>query len=308
MHRQTVRSIFVILGFFIISLLLTACGEAADTSGLSGSYVLKNVEEDEITLSKGYVEQIGLTIRLDPGGTGVVLNGDSEGTLRWKMEEDRLFITIGSIQMSGYPDGSDLLLQPDDSSAMLRFTPEKAALSEDVDSEPAGEADIVPEIWSGNWYGWWKIEQSEGTFPVTWYDCCGSFTQQRDGCLRFIVWDEDGSRSEPLADILFEETDDSRFSSLSGYFLYDAISVGEWILPPPGKDLMLENCSHDADGETFSFTIYLRPWGAKWNDLSEEQLPFYYDDWYLDLIRKNRPMPDRIPWQELETKRETTAD
>ena len=308
MHRLTCRSIVIILGLFIISLLLTACGEAADTSGLSGSYVLKNVEEDGITLSTGYVSQIGLIIRLDPGGTGVVLNGDSEGALRWKMEQDRLFITTGSIQLGGYPDGSDLVLQPDDSSVILRFTPEAAAPSEEAATEPEGEAEIVPEIWSGNWYGWWKIEQSEGTLPVTWYDCCGSFLQQKDGCLRFIVWDEDGSRSEPLGDILFEETDDHRFSSLSGYFLYDKVSAGEWILPRPGKDLMLENLRHDADGESFLFTIYLRPWGAKWDDLSEKQLPFYYDDWYLIQIKENRPMPDRIPWQELETKRETPAD
>ena len=71
---------------------------------------------------------------------------------------------------------------------------------------------------------------------------------------------------------------------------------------------MLENISHDANGESFSFTIYLRPWGAEWNDLTDEQLPFYYDDWYLVQIMKNRPMPDRIPWQELEKERETPAD
>ena len=54
--------------------MLNACGEAADTSGLSGSYVLKNIEEDGVTLSEGFVAEVGLTLRLDPGGTGAVLN------------------------------------------------------------------------------------------------------------------------------------------------------------------------------------------------------------------------------------------
>ena len=302
------RSICVILGLLITLLLLNACGEAADTSGLSGSYVLQNVEEDGITLSKGLIAQIGLSLRLDPGGTGVVLNGDSEGVLRWKAEQNRLDITIGSVRLSGYLDGSDLILQPDDSSAILRFSPETAVPSDETESELTEEAEIVPDVWSGNWYGWWKIENSEGTFPVSWYDCCASFSLQKDGCLRFTVWDEDGSRSEPLGEILFEETEDHQFSSLSGYFLYDTISAGEWLLPQSGRDLMLENISHDANGESFSFTIYLRPWGAEWNDLTDEQLPFYYDDWYLVQIMKNRPMPDRIPWQELEKERETLAD
>ena len=164
------------------------------------------------------------------------------------------------------------------------------------------------KTWSGNWYGWWKIEQSEGTLPVTWYDCCGSFALQQDGSLRFTVWDEDGSRSEPLGEILFQETDNHQFSSLSGYFLYEKITSGEWILPQAGKELMLENFRHDANGERFTFTIYLRPWGAKWEDLAEKQRPFYYEDWYLIQVRENQPMPDRIPWQELERIRETPSD
>ena len=288
--------------------MLNACGEAADTSGLSGSYVLKNIEEDGVTLSEGFVAEVGLTLRLDPGGTGAVLNSDSEGALRWRYEQDRLSVNIGSVRLTGYLDGSDLFLQPDDESVHLRFVPEAQAMPDETGAGTTQRADIASKVWSGNWYGWWKIEQSEGTLPVTWYDRCGSFALQQDGSLRFTVWDEDGSRSEPLGEILFQETDDHQFSSLSGYFLYEKITSGEWILPQTGKEIMLENFRHYANGERFTFTIYLRPWGAKWEDLAEEQRPFYYEDWYLIQVRENQPMPDRIPWQELERIRETPSD
>ena len=40
--------------------------------------------------------------------------------------------------------------------------------------------------------------------------------------------------------------------------------------------------------------IYLRPWGASWDDLSEDVQPLYYFDWYLPLIEAGAAMPDAI--------------
>ena len=289
-------------------LLLNACGEAADTSGLSGSYVLQSVWEEDVKLSEGRVAEIAMSLRLDPGGGGMIYHGGSEGILRWTYDQNSLQISAGNIRFSGYLDGADLILQAEDSPAVLRFVPETSNSLDETESELSDEADIIPELWSGDWYGWWKIEQSEGTFPVSWYDCCASFSLLDDGTLLFAIWDEDGSRSEPLGEILFEQTADHLLSSLSGYFLYDAVSPGEWILPISGNHFLLENYRYESDGESFIYTVYLRPWGAKWDDLSEEQLPFYYDDWYLVQIREKHTMPDRIPWKELEKKRETLSD
>ena len=302
------RKILLLFALLFILLLLNACGEAADTSGLSGSYVLQSVGEEDIKLSEGRVAEVALGMRLDPGGGGVIYHDGSEGILRWTYDRDRLQISAGNVRFSGYLDGSDLILQADGSPAILRFAPEVLNSPDDKETEPSDEADIIPEVWSGDWYGWWKIEQSEGSLPVSWYDCCACFEQQDDGTLLFIIWDEDGSRSEPLGEILFEKTADDQLSSLSGYFLYDSVSAGDWILPPAGIEFLLENYRHVSDAESFVFTVYLRPWGAKWDDLSDEQLPFYYDDWYLVQIRKNRSMPDRIPWEDLERNRVTPAD
>ena len=301
------KKILLFSSLFIL-LLLNACGEAADTSGLSGSYVLQSVWEEDFKLSEGSVAEVVFSMRLDPGGGGMIFHGASEGKLRWTYDHERIQISAGNVRFTGYLDGSDLILQTEDSPALLRFVPETSNDAHETETELHDEAEIIPELWSGDWYGWWKIEQSEGSFPVSWYDCCACFSHQDDGTLLFVIWDEDGSRTEPLGEILFEETADHQLSSLSGYFLYDAVSPGAWILPLSGKDFLLENYRHVSGGESFTFTVYLRPWGVKWDDLSEEQLPFYYDDWYLVQLRENHSMPDRIPWKDLEKNRETPSD
>ena len=284
-------------------LILSACGEAADTSGLSGSYVLCAVEEDGSVLSAAQAETLDFQIRLDPGGGGAVKRGDGEGTLSWSVAGDTLSVRIGSTVLKGSAEGSDLLLQAGDSAVVLRFSLLESRASdagENPDDSGRENAFAFP---SSDWYGWWKIERSEGSMPVTWYDCCASFTAADEGTMLFRLWDEDGSRSEPLAEVLLEVTEEGNFRSVSGYFLFDTITFGEWQFELPEKEMFLEDYRHEGNGERFSYSIYLRPWGADWSGLSEEQLPFYYDDWYLPLIRSGKPMPDRIPWQDLEEKR-----
>ena len=49
------------------------------------------------------------------------------------------------------------------------------------------------------------------------------------------------------------------------------------------------------DGEdSYDYTIVLRPWGKIWDDVEEDLLPYYYDDWYLPLIEAGAEMPDYI--------------
>ena len=67
----------------------------------------------------------------------------------------------------------------------------------------------------------------------------------------------------------------------------------------------MEGLKHDAENTVFSYSFYLRSWGDRWNDSPKEQLPFYFDDWYLPLLEKGSEMPDRIPVAELEKERET---
>ena len=72
------RKNLLLFALLFILLLLNACGEAADTSGLSGSYVLQSVGEEDIKLSEGRVAEVGLSMRLDPGGGGMLYHAGSD--------------------------------------------------------------------------------------------------------------------------------------------------------------------------------------------------------------------------------------
>ena len=43
----------------------------------------------------------------------------------------------------------------------------------------------------------------------------------------------------------------------------------------------------------FSFEIFLRPWGSLWPG-KENEIPYYYEDWYLPLIRAGSAIPEAI--------------
>ena len=341
-HKASVRPgrrLFPALPALLLALsllMLNACGEAADTSGLSGSYVLTHAEENGVALSAAQTAEIALRLRLDPDGGGAVFSADgSEGSLQWSMDGDELTVQIGSTRLSGTAGSGTLLLRSRSETLALRFQAEGDAASERAEDSASGasRAEIVTEgAGSGapgaqdaegssapgapgpdadaalprDWYGWWKIEESAGALPVTWYDCCAELCplEGREGLFRFLLWDEDGSRSEPMGEVLLEADGGGSLRSVSGYFLYQPVQEGEWLLPAEGDEILLADLRHDAGGESFRYSVYLRPWGADWSDLSEEQLPFYYEDWYLVLKDGRLPMPDAIPWEELEAARE----
>jgi DNA-binding MarR family transcriptional regulator len=148
-------------------------------------------------------------------------------------------------------------------------------------AEPAVEESL-------SWYGWWEVYDSQGQMPDSWRDCCAEL-RPGDFGPELRLWDEDGSREEPMA-VMQMEWDGSRFVSGSGFFLLTA--VGEnWVLDPAASPLEWQG-SYRQGEEAFSYRILLRPWGQEWS--VDQRLPFRYNDWYLPLIGSGEPMPERI--------------
>ena len=302
------RCLSPVILLLILVCLLCGCGQAADTSGLSGSYVLSGASDGSIVLSDGAVADLPLKLRLDPGGGGIVSNGETVGSLRWTVHDGYVTVEIGEAVLGGTTEGTDLLLQAAGSDTRLRFisvpaTDEKPVSTDSADN-PDEEVDFDSDAEPYCWYGWWSIDDSDGSFPTSWYDCCARLDPQADDTWVLTVWDEDSSRDEPLASICFQKAEDGSLTSLNGYWLYDDIVSGEWVLPAPGDVLRLDDLEHDAAGTVFRYRIYLRSWGDRWRDCPAEQLPFYFEDWYLPLVRKGAAMPDSIPWESLEKTRE----
>ena len=290
--KRFLPGMFALLTFFS----LTGCSRVTDTSGLSGLWILNEADSGAVLIPDSLVESNMLRLRLDPGGGGEIVGASSEGRILWRYEEGIVHLRAGNTLLSGTIEGSELILQSGDETRLHFVREDRSRTSEE--QEPRME-----ESFLGSWYGWWKIEDSQGKMPVTWYDCCAVFEGQEDGTIFMTLWDEDGSRAEPLSQVRFR-SEKGALVSLSGYFAYMEIRGEEWHLTESEPAILIPDIQHDAEGETFRATVYLRRWGESWSSTLAEQRPFYYEDWYLPLLKKRAEMPDQIPWQRLEAKRE----
>lgn len=291
----------ILSGLLVLLLLITilsGCGQASDTSGLSGSWILDAAESGNIAVPDLTVKENRLILFLDSDGSGTLSDSITDGRIHWRYENGELFLQTGTTVMTGFVEGEALILQTQDDETSLRFL---RYSNEETKEEPVLAKN--EKSFLGDWYGWWKIEDSTGKMPVSWYDCCGVTETKEDGTVVLTIWDEDGSRSDPLSEVSFSLAEDGSLISLNGYFAFAEIRKGDWKLTKPDPGILIENFLHDAEGESFLATIYLRPWGERWSDSPEEQRPFYYDDWYLPLLKQGASMPDQIPWQRLEADR-----
>ena len=278
-------------------MFLSGCGEVADTSGLSGTYQLVSADalEQRWPVSAG-LEQPFL-LRLDADGSGIIQAGDENGRISWGIHDGVLQIQAEDVKLTGSLNTDGFSVQFSDESPILRFerVTDASALENHEKTSVLG---TIPD----SWYGWWKIQNAAGIIPDTWYDCCAELRPVEENTILFVLWDENGSRQTPLAEVRMQVEDDDNLCSLGGYFLYDSIGFGEWIISLKSSELYLGECAHDAGGESFRYTLYLKPWGSVWKDGPSEQRPFYYEEWYLP--NRLRPMPDSIPWKSLEEHRE----
>lgn len=305
--RGTGRILSFLILLCALAAALCACGQAADSSGLSGSYDLAGAADDGLILTDEAATAMPLHFRLDPGGTGIVSDCERTGRLTWSENEGFVMIEGGGILLGGSVDGTDLLLKAAGSDTLLRFVPaDTSGPAAEEENAANTEEDIGAEKAAVlSWYGWWKITDSDGSMPLSWYDCCARLSRIQDSAYRLTIWDEDGSEAEPLATVTFREEGDGHLVSLYGSWMFDDIEYGEWNIDIPSEVLCMENLRHDANGKAFTYSFYLRSWGDRWNSSPKEQLPFYFDDWYLVLLKEKAEMPERIPTAELEKERET---
>ena len=305
--RGTGRILSFLILLCALASALCACGQAADSSGLSGSYDLAGAADDDLILTDEAATGTPLHFRLDPGGTGIVSDGERTGRLTWSESEGFVMIEGGGILLGGSVDGADLLLKAAGSDTVLRFVPADVPSPDAEEEKPADSAENMGAENAAvfSWYGWWKITESDGSMPLSWYDCCARLRQIQDSAYQLTVWDEDGSAAEPLATVTFRDEGDGHLISLYGTWMFDDIDFGEWNIDIPSEVLCMENLKHDANGTAFTYSFYLRNWGDRWKSSPKEQLPFYFDDWYLVLLKEKADMPDRIPAAELEKERET---
>ncbi len=165
--------------------------------------------------------------------------------------------------------------------------------------------------WEGSYYGFWLFDQDtvKGVFEdlsANWYDCCALIKFNADDTADLTIWDEDMPFSDPISEVKlrFEDNPADEFGtavSVDGYFFDDIIEEGQWRLNfELINDIkqLLFNDHHSSKDLEMDYEVLLRPWGVRWTDYEEqypEELPYYYDDWYLPLLEKGvKEAPEAI--------------
>ena len=169
----------------------------------------------------------------------------------------------------------------------------------------ASGGEQLQDWWNGDWYGWWLMTDCWGYYEDMegyWWDICGTIDIGEDGVGTVFLWDEDYTKSEPMvsASVSLDEAGTGEFGTLmseGGWFTDIALEHADWIVDPglvDYPDMIHINGYYENGDDAYSYDIYLRPWGTYWDDVTEEDLPAYYNDWYLPMIESGQSMPDSI--------------
>ena len=201
------------------------------------------------------------------------------------------------------------------------ITIDPAALSRETSADstgstntalPAPTGDALLDWWNGAWYGWWTMTGCSGSYESMagqWWDACAVIDIGSDYTGTVTIWDEDYSRADPMsqATVTLNSAgvgEHGTVMSESGYFTNLPLEHADWIVDPainsrfPDVENMIciEGWYEDGDDE-FYYEVYLRPWGQLWDDFAADypdDVPYYYDDWYLPLVEAGSAMPDVV--------------
>ena len=177
---------------------------------------------------------------------------------------------------------------------------------------PAPTGDALLDWWNGAWYGWWTMTGCSGAYESMagqWWDACAVIDIGMDYTGTVTIWDEDYSRADPMsqATVTLNSAgvgEHGTVMSESGYFTNLPLEHADWIVDPainsrfPDVENMIciEGWYEDGEDE-FYYEVYLRPWGQLWDDFAADypdDIPYYYDDWYLPLVESGSAMPDVV--------------
>lgn len=245
-------------------------GEQSVSGNVAGTYRLYMAEVNGERTDE--LLDAVLTLSED-GSTTFAIEGKSELTGTWNEES----IVIGTVTYS-YTIDNDGTLTLSGSDGIFCF------ISEAIN-------------WNNDWYGWWMIEEATGEYAEyaeMWWDLCATSEDYGEGgCI--VFWDEDdNSYDDPIGEMSFTHGE-TTFSSDYGWFWCD-----EWegekeltcdLSESPVSDMLILSSTYTDEDGSITYTLYLRPWGVKWDDLDSNARPYYYDTWYLPLIEAGKPLP-----------------
>ncbi len=277
-----------------LALLLGACGTVTEQPELYGYYVGSTIDAEGYEISMDSVYAGENYILLAAEGKGEMCLAGNTYDIRWKMKGEELRLTLEGKTSKGYIEAGRIRLDYLDMGMELHYD-----FYEDYTPGALRELTEEQLWWHGDWYGWWIVDEAQGSFQDmqgAWWDLCATVEMQGDGLGTMRLWDQDGSKEEPLGEVRFRLNEDGVGVSTQGYFASVQLGQGDWLMDPQEsgmEDMLLLSFGGENDGGSFYYSIYLRPWGVDWQELADK--PYHYDSWYLPLIAEGKPMPHSLP-------------
>ena len=172
-------------------------------------------------------------------------------------------------------------------------------------SSTVGSGETLLDWWNGDWYGWWMMTGCSGYYEDMegdWWDICGTIDIGDNNIGTVVLWDEDYTKDDPMvsASVSLSEAGTGEYGTMmseGGWFTDIDLGHADWIVDPgllDYEDMIHIDGYYENGDDAFFYDIYLRPWGTYWDDMDAEDLPYYYDDWYLPLIGAGKSMPGSI--------------
>ena len=311
-------ALYIILGILILALLGAGAWFLWGDSLFAGKDdpTLGHYDAVSCVSDDGELELHGEYIVLRKGGKGVLALEETVD-ITWKLKDEDLTVAAEDAEYTGTLEGTTLTLEVED----LVYTFEKEAEEAPRGDTAEPPATTVPKRqdrtwWSGDWYGWWTVLEGEGDMYLmegAGWDVCAKI-ELVDGAVKLHIWDERSGAEQDVwsVDAAINDGSDDRgiLEATGGTFRNAELAPGDLGCDPAaapyaayGDLICITGVYTDPEYSTNSCTycIFLRPWGAEWEDLRTgdmtdmpypDMLPLHYTDWYLPLIRKGGKMPD----------------
>jgi hypothetical protein len=238
------------------------------------------------------------TMELNEDGTGI-FNVEEAEKITWG--NGKLTADDGSY-LNYQLENGELLV--DLEGEMLHFVLEAGALNPGNAVVDTGLTPNDLEYWAGDYYGWWVYDNvivGNSDMNGMWWDCCMSLEIEPDGTGFITIWDEDYGKDDPIGavDVSVSVYDGvARVVSESGWFMGCEVKHADWLFysDSTGYDDTLGFFVPYEDSELkIDCYFFMRKWGTIWDDVEAEDMPGYYDSWYLPLIQEGvTAAPDTI--------------
>ena len=305
--------------FFVLAVLLlfavTGCDAAPDpNAGLYRGYC---AEAFGATVPVSTVLSETVSVELQDGGRGTFAYGEDRGTLRWTLDGSAFSAELDSGEsLTGtLHDGVLVLQNLLNTGATVTFVSEGrdssaiqsvyAALDRALTTpSPTPQPTATPAVfdgaqWEGKWYGWFVISEGTGKYADSVnmaVDQVAELTVSGDmGRITFRAYGEDDSVTADVY-VRFTEgvTSAGTMISVEGWSNRLPIYEDDWQIDPAESTVsqfarMIEigGVQTDADGDSFRYHYFLRPWGMDWEDVAkaypitttlyENMMPVHYD-------------------------------